>query len=106
MESKALLTLCQENGIDVKNQLSTLEPELREVVVELVRKKRTAAPAAQTVAAAPSSLPEVPGRVRTLTGRAGRPPVRAGAGEPARAEAPPVEPVMAAVPETSPAAPV
>jgi hypothetical protein len=26
IESKDLLTLCRQNGIDVKNQLSTIEP--------------------------------------------------------------------------------
>ncbi len=39
MESKDLLTLCRQNGIDVKNQLSTIEPEVRDAVVQLVQKR-------------------------------------------------------------------
>ena len=38
MESKALLALCQEHGIDVKNQLSTLEPDQRDAVEQLVKR--------------------------------------------------------------------
>src|SRR5206468_227492 len=87
MESKALLTLCQQNGIDVKNQLSTLEPELRDVVVDLVRKDKTASPGVPTLAATPGTLPEVPGRVRTLSAaRSPRSAVRPETGEPDRPE--------------------
>lgn len=90
MESKALLTLCQAHGIDVKNQLSTLEPETRAVVEELVRKSKTATPAASTAPAAPAVLPEVPGRMRTLsTPRPPRIPGRTGAETAPPHEAPP-----------------
>jgi hypothetical protein len=39
MESKDLVALCRQNGIDVKSQLSTIEPEVRDQVVQLVQKK-------------------------------------------------------------------
>ncbi len=44
MESKALLDLCRNHGMDVKNQLSTLSPEQRESIVALVRKGPPSAP--------------------------------------------------------------
>ncbi len=46
IESKDLLNLCRQNGIDVKNQLSTIEPEVRDQVVQLVQKQgsKTAPP--------------------------------------------------------------
>ena len=46
MESKDLMALCQENGIDIKNQLSTIEPEVRDQIVQLVKRGKKAAPAA------------------------------------------------------------
>src|SRR5262249_39661279 len=51
MESKDLLTLCQQHGIDVKNQLSSIDPEVRDQVVQLVKR----GPA--TAAAAPQRPP-------------------------------------------------
>ena len=44
MHSKDLLELCQRHGIDVRNQLSTLDPDQRDQVVELI--KRGADPSA------------------------------------------------------------
>src|SRR5437867_3108851 len=38
MESKDLLDLCRQAGIDVKNQLSSLEPEQRDAVEQLARR--------------------------------------------------------------------
>ena len=46
MESKDLMVLCRSNGIELKNQLSTVGPELRDQIVELV-KRGPATPAAQ-----------------------------------------------------------
>ncbi|HEY7423145.1 MAG TPA: translation initiation factor IF-2 [Gemmataceae bacterium] len=43
IETKDLMTLCRQNGIDVKNQLSTIEPEVRDQVVQLVQKRGSAA---------------------------------------------------------------
>src|SRR5262245_7057487 len=38
MESKDLLDLCRQAGIDVKNQLSSLEPEQRDAVEQMARR--------------------------------------------------------------------
>ena len=38
MESKDLLALCQQHGLDVRNQLSTIEPEQRDQILDLVKK--------------------------------------------------------------------
>jgi translation initiation factor IF-2 len=46
MESKDLLTLCQQHGIDVKNQLSSIDPEVRDQVVQLVKRGSATATAA------------------------------------------------------------
>ena len=43
MESKDLVVFCQQHGLDVKSQLSTIEPEVREQILQLV-KKPTAPP--------------------------------------------------------------
>jgi translation initiation factor IF-2 len=64
MESKDLLTLCRQNGIDVKNQLSTLEPEVREQVVQLVR--RGSAGIAPTTTQIPGALPTSMNKLRDL----------------------------------------
>ncbi|MGH7222534.1 MAG: translation initiation factor IF-2 [Gemmataceae bacterium] len=39
MESKDLVALCRQNGIDVKSQLSTIEPEVRDQIVQLVEQQ-------------------------------------------------------------------
>ena len=66
MESKELLDLCRQHGLDVKNQLSTLNPEQREAIVALVHNKSAAA-AAPKAPAVPPVLP--PKSVPNLTGR-------------------------------------
>ena len=38
MESKDLVALCKQHGIDVKSQLSTIEPEVRDQVMQMVQK--------------------------------------------------------------------
>src|SRR5260370_36403097 len=65
MESKDLVSLCRQHGIDVKNQLSTIEPEQRDQILQLVRKK-AAAPATptQTPAVKPPAVLDT--RVRDL----------------------------------------
>jgi translation initiation factor IF-2 len=52
MESKDLLNVCRQAGIDVKNQLSTLDPDQRDLVELMVRKSQNA-PAPQSPTASP-----------------------------------------------------
>ncbi|HWG46576.1 MAG TPA: translation initiation factor IF-2 [Gemmataceae bacterium] len=71
IETKDLMTLCRQNGIDVKNQLSTIEPEVRDQVVQLVQ-KQSAKPAmtpGQRVVP-----PIVPQKVRVLDDKPKVPP--------------------------------
>ncbi len=116
MESKDLLELCQQANIDVKNQLSSLDPEQRDAVVELVRRRNTkpAAPSAPPPTSRPSLAPP-PGRVQTLP-VARRPGTREGAPEepvapptPApptpRVETPTPRPVPPSPPEKVPTLP-
>src|SRR5438128_3310716 len=82
MESKDLLDLCQKANIDVKNQLSSLDPDQRDLLVELVHKGASATPSAPAKPPTPASLPKPTAPVPTLKGR----PV-------ATHEAPPVPPI-------------
>src|SRR5262249_61959838 len=73
VESKDLLELCQKSGLDVKNQLSSLDPEQRDMIEALVKRGglNAAAPAApKPVAHAP--LPDVPKTIRNLDTRPAR----------------------------------
>src|SRR2546425_11521186 len=65
MESKDLLDLCQKANIDVKNQLSSLDPEQRDLLVELVRKGATA-PQAPRAPVPPPQLAVPPTPIRDL----------------------------------------
>lgn len=56
MESKDLLDLCRQAGMDLKNQLSSIDPEQKDSIVQLV-KRGTSAPAPAPVAAAAPTLP-------------------------------------------------
>ena len=79
IESKDLLDLCRQAGIDVKNQLSSLDQEQCDAV-ELLVKKGAGGASAPTPApkAVTPALTEPPGRVRQLpTGRAQAPAARA-----------------------------
>ncbi len=73
MESKELLDLCRQHGLDVKNQLSTLNPEQRDAIIALVHSKSTAAtaPKAPTVPPVlpPKSVPNLTGRPAVLPSR-------------------------------------
>ena len=88
MESKELLDLCRQHGIDARNQLSTITAEQRDAIVALVRNK-TSEPAAPPKPAVPPVLPPKhvpnltprrrrrpasPGQARTGSRRAGAPP--------------------------------
>ncbi len=94
MESKDLLNVCRQAGLDVKNQLSTLDPEQRDMVELMVRKGQSA-PVATAVAPPPLHAP--PAKIRNLdkrpaptTPRIAREPEAAAATEqPAPAPTPP-----------------
>jgi translation initiation factor IF-2 len=58
MESKALLDMCRQHGIDVKNQLSSIDPEMRDQIVQLVQRGGSVATAAPPPRAA--ALPTAP----------------------------------------------
>ena len=70
MESKDLLTICRQHGIDVKNQLSTIEPELCDQIKVLVKKGGGTATAAPTKAPV---LPQVDKKILNLDARRPRP---------------------------------
>ena len=124
VESKDLLELCQKSGLDVKNQLSSLDPEQRDMIEALVKRgglNAAAPPAPKPVAHAP--LPDVQKTIRNLDTRPARrdgeavrpvakpqvpvetaPPPPA---SPAEGKAPVVPPAAAKAPEsTPPGAPV
>jgi translation initiation factor IF-2 len=68
MESKDLLVMCRQHGIDVKNQLSTIEPEVRDQIVQLVKRGATASPA-PPVAVKPAPVlraPQNQGKIKEL----------------------------------------
>lgn len=56
MESKDLLDLCRQAGMDLKNQLSSIDPEQKDSIVQLV-KRGGSAPATAAPAAAAPTLP-------------------------------------------------
>jgi translation initiation factor IF-2 len=63
MESKDLVALCRQNGIDVKSQLSTIEPEVRDQIVQLVQKKGSSSSSAPQ---RPTNLPPVDRKIPVL----------------------------------------
>jgi len=65
LQAKDLLELCQRHGINVTNQLSTLDPDQRDQVVELVRKGVTA-PQAGGSRASQAALPPKDRNIKTL----------------------------------------
>jgi hypothetical protein len=69
MESKDLVALCRQNGIDVKSQLSTIEPEVRDAIVALVRKQGVN----KAAAISPPTLPSIKTKHKAA---APTPPVR------------------------------
>src|SRR5262245_44286103 len=76
IDSKDLLDLCKQAGFDVKNQLSSLEPEQRDQLEVLIKKGAHHAPAAP--AAAPKAVTPVvrPEGKAVPTLRTAKPPVR------------------------------
>ncbi|MCS6850030.1 MAG: translation initiation factor IF-2 N-terminal domain-containing protein, partial [Gemmataceae bacterium] len=80
LESKDLLDLCREAGFEVKNQLSSLDPEQRDVIVAMVKRgKKPAAPSVPQAPVNPAAI-DLSKRVRVLDAR----PRRVEPAEPAR----------------------
>lgn len=81
VESKDLLDLCRQAGIDVKNQLSSLDPEQRDAVLVLLKKGGAGGGAPATGTAAPPKqamapvIPVVQTPVRNLNPLRPKPPV-------------------------------
>ncbi len=100
METKDLLVLCQQHGLDVKNQLSTIEPEVRDQILQLV-KRGSAKP--QAPAPAPVA-PAVPPPTRKIVNLDQRPRTTAAKAEPAVPAHPPA-PAAAAADAAAVAAP-
>jgi translation initiation factor IF-2 len=89
IDTKDLLDICKQAGLDVKNQLSSLEPGQRDMIEQLVKKGGGVAVAAPPKAATPPPLPEVSKAVRVLPTARRREP-----------EAAPVAPAEASFPQT------
>ncbi len=66
MESKDLLDLCRQHGLDVKNQLSNLEPEQVQAIQDLVRKGGGVAVAAPPAPKTAQRGVNLDSKVRTL----------------------------------------
>src|SRR5438270_2655548 len=72
VESKDLLDLCRQAGFDVKNQLSSLDPEQRDAVEVMIRKGGGVAVAAPPPKPAVSTIPTIPTPVPVLPSRSVR----------------------------------
>jgi translation initiation factor IF-2 len=101
MESKDLLDLCRQAGYDVKNQLSVLDPDQKDQIVQLV--KRGGGGSAVAVAPPPKPahvIPQVPTPIRVLDSRPRRPAEapRAPSQEPTTKQPPPTQPAPAVPP--------
>jgi translation initiation factor IF-2 len=93
LESKDLLDLCQQANIDVKNQLSSLDPEQRDLLVEMVRKGGSvkSAPSSPVKPPVVAPPPPVQSPMRNLDRRPAVPKPH---------EPPPVPPPVPVRPET------
>src|SRR5262245_61276272 len=98
IDTKELLDLCKQAGLDVKNQLSSIDPDQKDMIEQLVKKGAHKAPVAAVKAVTGSALPDVNKPIRNLDTR----PVRREAEPPRVApkapEAPPAVPVPSAKP--------
>jgi translation initiation factor IF-2 len=86
VESKDLIDLCRQAGIDVKNQLSSLDPEERDAVLLLMKKGSPAAGGAAAPAAAPKApaspvIPVIQTPIRNLNPIRPKPPLTSKAPE-------------------------
>src|SRR5262245_10162748 len=107
MESKDLMALCRQHGIELKNQLSTVGPEQRDQIVELA-KRGPASPPAQRLPTTPVIPTNLPRKIQNLESRprGPKPPTPpAPAPAPARPPEPAAAPVQAAPPPPAPVAP-
>ncbi|RLS84306.1 MAG: translation initiation factor IF-2 [Planctomycetota bacterium] len=96
VDSKDLVDLCKSQGWDVKNQLSSIEPEQRDILVQMIKAGGSRAAAAPPAAPVRPAIPTPPRPVRPLiTPKPAAPP---------KAEPEPVQKAPAA-PEPAPAAP-
>lgn len=104
IDSKDLLDLCRQRGMDVKNQLSSLDPEQRDEIVALIKKgvkgTAVAAPAAAPAPVLPTNLDN---RVRVIAPAVRKKEKEEGVVEPVVA---PVEAPPAAILEPEPPPPV
>jgi translation initiation factor IF-2 len=88
IETKDLMEVCKKAGLDVKNQLSSIDPEHKDMIVQLV-KKGAHKPAPTPVKAVSTALPDLEKqRMRVLDTRPRRE-------EPPRAAPPPAAPPAA-----------
>src|ERR1700677_2269642 len=98
IESKDLLDMCKKAGFDVKNQLSSLEPEQRDAIVELIKKGSHKQAPASPAKPAPGPVLSVGSKVPTLA------PTRPKA-EPPRVAPPPAPAAVVPAPVSPPVAP-
>lgn len=69
MESKDLLDVCRQFGLDVKNQLSSVDPEDRDRIVQMVKSGTSSKTAQAPKARATPVLPQTQKPIRNLTQR-------------------------------------
>src|SRR5437868_12177945 len=108
MESKDLLDLCRQHGLDVKNQLSNLEPEQVQAIHDLVRKGGGVAVAAAPAPKTPQRTANLDSKVRTLHApKTARPTLDTASAEPPAPETPAAveAPAAATLPPSAPAVP-
>jgi translation initiation factor IF-2 len=99
IESKELLEMCQKAGFDVKNQLSSLDPDQRDAIEALVKQGGgggVAIAPPPKVATAPLVAPEK--KMKVLDARPRTPPARTPPPPPPVVTAPPPAPTPAAQP--------
>jgi translation initiation factor IF-2 len=69
MDSKDLLDMCRQAGYDVKNQLSSLDPEQKDQIVQMVKRGGGAAVAVASAPKPSTVIPQVPTPIRVLDSR-------------------------------------
>jgi translation initiation factor IF-2 len=105
LETKAILDYCRDLGYDVKNQLSSLEPEQVDALKQRIAKGGRPGPAAAPPPR-PAPLPKVEKRIQTLpTAKKVEPTVPTDV-EPAPAELPPLAEAVVEEPVAPPLPPI
>src|SRR5262245_43919351 len=97
IDTKELLEICKQAGLDVKNQLSSIDPDQKEMIEQLVKKGAHKAQATPARAAGPAALPDVNKPIRNLATR----PAARREPEPVRATPPNAAPAPASPPPAS-----